>query len=130
MERVFFIVTNSNQIYKTCLGLLLTLSLKIVVAQNEQINPADPIVLNNLNIRISGYPKEALENKVEGTVLLAFDLDSTCKIVNPRVLRGIGYGCDEMALQELIRLSYNETVFDLKNCPHSSLEIPIQFRLQ
>ncbi|MEN0006878.1 MAG: energy transducer TonB [Bacteroidota bacterium] len=49
------------------------------------------------------YPKEALKSKVEGTVVLQYDIDHTGKVIDAKVLSGIGYGCDEEAVR-LVKL--------------------------
>ena len=46
------------------------------------------------------YPEQALNNKVEGRVTVQFTVDPSGKMSDFRVLRGLGYGCDE----EVIRL--------------------------
>ncbi len=46
------------------------------------------------------YPELALNNKVEGRVTVQFTLDPAGRMSDFRVLRGLGYGCDE----EVIRL--------------------------
>lgn len=43
------------------------------------------------------YPKEAFENKVEGSVSLKYTIDYKGKVVAVKVISGIGYGCDEEA---------------------------------
>jgi protein TonB len=43
------------------------------------------------------YPEQAVENGVEGTVFVTFVVEADGSISNPKVLRGIGYGCDEEA---------------------------------
>ena len=45
------------------------------------------------------YPKEALEKKVEGRVSLQYTVDYTGKVINARVISGLGNGCDEEALR-------------------------------
>ena len=47
------------------------------------------------------YPKKAQENNISGTVIVLFDIDSNCRIVNVRIEKGIGYGCDEEAMNVL-----------------------------
>lgn len=49
------------------------------------------------NIR---YPKKAVENKVEGKVTVQFSVQASGDLSDFKVLKGIGYGCDE----EVIRL--------------------------
>ncbi len=45
------------------------------------------------------YPEEAKELRVEGLVLMQFVVGKDGSISDARVLRGIGYGCDEEALR-------------------------------
>lgn len=46
------------------------------------------------------YPEQALENNVEGKVTIQFTVSTGGQLSDFRVIRGIGYGCDE----EVIRL--------------------------
>lgn len=45
------------------------------------------------------YPKEAKKNNIKGIVYASFVIDETGKVSNTRILRGLGYGCDEEALR-------------------------------
>jgi TonB family protein len=47
------------------------------------------------------YPDSAEEHKISGTVVVVFDIDSNCRIVNIRIEKSIGYGCDEEAIKAL-----------------------------
>lgn len=46
------------------------------------------------------YPEQALNNKVEGKVTVQFTIESSGQLSDFKVLKGLGYGCDE----EVIRL--------------------------
>ena len=46
------------------------------------------------------YPKAAIENKIEGKVTVQFFVETSGELTGFKVVKGIGYGCDE----ELIRL--------------------------
>lgn len=46
------------------------------------------------------YPEEALQNEIEGKVTIQFTVEPSGKLTDFKVLKGIGYGCDE----EVIRL--------------------------
>lgn len=46
------------------------------------------------------YPQQAIANNVEGKVTVQFVVEPTGKLSNFKVIKGIGYGCDE----EVIRL--------------------------
>ncbi|MCB9034963.1 MAG: energy transducer TonB [Chitinophagales bacterium] len=52
------------------------------------------------------YPKAALENKIEGHVLVAYSVDFNGKVTSAKVLKGIGYGCDEEALRVVLLLQF------------------------
>ena len=43
------------------------------------------------------YPVLAIENNISGVVIVEMDRDENCMLANPRVIKGIGYGCDEEA---------------------------------
>ena len=45
------------------------------------------------------YPQAAEANKISGVVLVEMDQNEDCILSNPRVIKGIGYGCDEEALR-------------------------------
>ncbi len=45
------------------------------------------------------YPEKAIKNNIEGTVELAFNITRTGDISNIRLLKGLGYGCDEEAIR-------------------------------
>lgn len=47
------------------------------------------------------YPQIALENGIEGKVYVSFVITETGEIKDFKVLRGIGYGCDEEAVRLL-----------------------------
>jgi len=49
------------------------------------------------------YPKAALKAKIEGRVFVQFVISYTGDIVSARIIKGLGYGCDE----EAIRLIHN-----------------------
>jgi len=51
-------------------------------------------IADNIN-----YPKEALKHKIEGRVTIQFVIDEEGNVVDAKVLKGIGYGCDEEALR-------------------------------
>ena len=49
------------------------------------------------------YPELALQNEIEGKVTIQFTVEPSGKLTDFKVLKGIGYGCDE----EVIRLIKN-----------------------
>ena len=49
------------------------------------------------------YPKEAIKNKIEGSVKIRYDIDYKGNVFKTKVIKGIGHGCDEEA-QRLVKL--------------------------
>jgi len=45
------------------------------------------------------YPEEALKNKVEGTVIVRYDIDHKGRVTDAKIIAGIGHGCDEEAIR-------------------------------
>ena len=45
------------------------------------------------------YPQEAIDAGVEGRVFVEFYIEKDGSVTNGKVLKGIGYGCDEEALR-------------------------------
>ena len=52
------------------------------------------------------YPDSAKENGVKGSVWVQYTIDTTGKVIDVKVTRGIGYGCDEEAIR-IIKLMPN-----------------------
>ncbi len=50
------------------------------------------------------YPREAELNEIEGTILVSFDLDSTCVLYNIEQDTILGYGCDDAMFDSLCEL--------------------------
>ncbi|MCX6303432.1 MAG: energy transducer TonB [Bacteroidetes bacterium] len=55
------------------------------------------------------YPDKARDARVEGSVVVEYDIHDNGMVRNPKVLKGIGYGCDEEALRVVGMLRF-ETV--------------------
>jgi len=54
------------------------------------------------------YPKEAEEQKVEGEVEVAYDVDDRGTVKNVRILSSLGYGCDEEVIRLVNLLKYEK----------------------
>ena len=71
----------------------------LVVASKSPSFPGGEIDLAAyLNSKIK-YPQPARDYHVEGTVYVQFVIQSDGSLTNHKILRGIGYGCDEEALR-------------------------------
>ena len=54
------------------------------------------------------YPDAAIEAKVEGSVVVEYDIQDNGAVSNPRVLKGLGYGCDEEAIRVVSLLQFEK----------------------
>ncbi|QEM08499.1 TonB family protein [Mucilaginibacter rubeus] len=50
------------------------------------------------------YPAKAIENNIEGTVQIAFKVEKDGTLTGFKVLKGIGYGCEEELINAIKRL--------------------------
>ena len=55
--------------------------------------------LNKFLIKNIKYPVQAKEDNIQGTVYVSFVVSSLGEINNIKILRGIGFGCDEEAIR-------------------------------
>ena len=53
------------------------------------------------------YPKLAFEAKVQGTVLVEYDIDYQGVVIDTRVVQGLGHGCDEEAARVVRMLKFD-----------------------
>lgn len=65
----------------------------------------DEFISKNLN-----YPEEALQLKIEGIVLVKYEIDYKGNVIKTKVMSGIGHGCDEEAerLVSLLKFSVDQ----------------------
>jgi len=54
------------------------------------------------------YPKQALDNKIEGSVYVKYDISTEGNVVKAEVVKGLGYGCDEEAIRLVKMLKYTD----------------------
>lgn len=62
------------------------------------INAMKTFIKENLS-----YPSSALSNKIEGTVYIRYTINYKGKVVDTKIVAGIGHGCDEEAIR-LVKL--------------------------
>jgi TonB family protein len=72
------------------------------------------------------YPEVALENKVEGKVTIEFTVETTGLLSDFKVVRGLGYGCDE----EVIRLVKQGAPWTPSKYGDELLESNVKIRLR
>lgn len=75
------------------------------------------------------YPDEARANNIEGRVFVQFVVDKSGQVRDPKLIKGIGHGCDEAALLAVSELEFEPgEQRDQKVAVRYSL--PIVFKLQ
>ncbi len=76
------------------------------------------------------YPREALDNKIEGVVVAAFIVEKDGSVSNVEIVKGIGHGCDQEVIR-LIRLMPKWTPGKKDNANvRVKLNIPVEFKLR
>lgn len=80
-------------------------------------------IKNNLE-----YPKYAKRNGVTGKVFLQFIVDKEGRIGNIKVVKGIGYGCDEEAARVLANSPKWKPGKQRGRCVKVKMTIPIMFK--
>jgi protein TonB len=75
------------------------------------------------------YPEEALQNGVEGSVYVSFTVNDHGEVIDARVTKGLGHGCDEEALR-LVRLLKYERVKNRGVIVTSTMRTRINFRIK
>ncbi len=74
------------------------------------------------------YPAKALEQKIEGTVYIKYDIDYQGNVVDAKVITSLGYGCDEEAVRLVKLLKFKvEKPRGLRILYHKNIQI--HFRL-
>lgn len=79
------------------------------------------------------YPEQAVENELEGTVYIQFDITPEGKTVNVLVRKGIGSGCNEEAIRVFTKINEQaqwEPAVHKGRPVKSRLILPVSFRLQ
>jgi len=94
-----------------------------ITTDSTQINTPNQLVTYHTKCKII-YPEIALQNKIEGKVLVHYKLDKACEIDTLDIVKGLGYGLDEIAINCV--LDYIES--KIKNCEEGDMYFPINFR--
>ncbi|MDA0194841.1 MAG: energy transducer TonB [Bacteroidetes bacterium] len=76
--------------------------------QLPQYRGGKPALLEFIKSNLK-YPQEALDNKIQGAVDLEYQVNGMGKIKEVKVIKGIGYGCDEEAVRLIGMLIYEKS---------------------
>ncbi len=69
----------------------------------KPIYQGGPAALKQFISQQMQYPEEALSKKKEGTVLIRYTINHKGKVIETKIISGLGFGCDEEA-DRLVRL--------------------------
>jgi protein TonB len=75
----------------------------VLVDQMPQFPGGEREMLKFIKMNLR-YPLSAQENGVQGTVLLNFVVNREGKIINLKVVKGIGFGCDEESIRVIEKM--------------------------
>ncbi|MCR5191779.1 MAG: energy transducer TonB [Bacteroidales bacterium] len=76
------------------------------------------------------YPKDALENGIQGTVVVKFVVEKDGTISNVKAIRKIGGGCDEEAVRVVKRMPRWKPGKQRGKPVRTEFTLPIQFKLR
>lgn len=98
------------------------------------VGPQFPGGYDSLNTFIRdnfNYPKEARENNTQGTVYIVVTVETDGSLSSIKVIRGIGYGCDEEAIRLFEIMPPWIPAKDINGNPiRNTINIPVRFILQ
>lgn len=75
------------------------------------------------------YPKNANLKNIQGTVLVSFIIDSDGKTTDIKVIKGIGYGCDEEAMRVVREMPRWKPGYQHGKPVNMIFNLPITFKL-
>lgn len=76
------------------------------------------------------YPQLAKDSKIEGKVFVQFVVEKDGEITEAKVLKGVGYGCDEEALRVVSGMPKFKPGEDKGKIVRSLMVLPFQFKLE
>jgi len=100
----------------------------MVVDQKAQF-PGGQIALEAQLEHSIEYPREALRKQTEGKVFIRFVILKTGEVTDAKVLKGIGDGCDEEAIEIIKRMPKWNPAKHQGEIVASYYTIPIEFKL-
>ena len=87
--------------------------------------------LNQFIIENLKYPQAALDQRIEGSVEVAYDVDGLGRVKNIRILTGLGHGCDEEVIRLVKLLVYEKAVNPGRNVTaHKKLKVDFKLPKQ
>lgn len=100
-----------------------------VVVEEMPEFPGGAIKMMNYLKNNIAYPPMALDNNVEGTVIVTFVVNKQGEIVNAIIARGIGAGCDEEALRVIKKMPSWKPGKQRGKSVSVKYSVPVKFKL-
>jgi protein TonB len=75
------------------------------------------------------YPEKALRANIEGRVYVQFIVNEKGEVENPRVIRGIGGGCDEEAIR-VVKMAEFKPGLQRGRPVRVQFQLPVIFRIK
>ncbi len=85
------------------------------------------------------YPKEALKNKIEGTIHVNYIVNHKGKVIDAKNISHLGHGCDEEAIRVVkllaflvpdnprrMKIQFNQKIRIHFNLPKKTIETPVK----
>ena len=76
------------------------------------------------------YPQEAIDAEIEGRVFISFVVEEDGSVSSIRLLRGIGYGCDEAAMDVVRKMPKWEPATQRGKPVRVQYQLPFNFKLE
>ncbi|GAA4369367.1 hypothetical protein GCM10023185_42960 [Hymenobacter saemangeumensis] len=76
------------------------------------------------------YPEAALRSSVQGRVFVSFTVDSLGQVKEPKIVKGIGWGCDEAVLVAVKKLPRLQPGTQQGRPVSVGITLPITFKIQ
>jgi protein TonB len=83
----------------------------------------------HIDIPESEYPEAAIQANVEGTVILQIYWDAAGKVQKVEVLKGLGYGFEELAIKHVMKTVFTPAYAGGEPVPYKG-QIPFRFNLK
>ena len=76
------------------------------------------------------YPKDAMESGIEGRVFVKIIVEPNGNISNAKIIRGLGYGCDEEAIRVVESMPNWKPGRKNGETVRVNMAVPVNFKLQ
>lgn len=117
---------------KLCLALIVLLGIPAFTQNNEEPRKIGPDVVRPALVEKTepSYTEEAREAKLEGSVVLSVVIGADGKTRDIKVVRGLGLGLDEKAIEALGKWKFEPARLKKDNTPVAvTANVEINFRL-